>query len=660
MICVSIQNKTLDQIYEILQDPYVEMAEIRLDLCNLSMEEVDELFSTSEKALIATCRGKYLPKEIDQLVTALEAGARYVDIDLDAPVQVSKQFQKLCKNSGVELIRSYHDFSATPDAEFLDTIAARALRYGADVVKIVTTATCPEDADRVLSLYERPFNNGEKLEAFRLVAFAMGADGSQSRVECVRKGAPFTYCALNPEEATAPGQLTSEQMHAEIYADNYGFFRSELPVPASKSFAQRAILCAALAEGTSKLRGYTPCDDSEAAVKFARQIGAKVSRRGDVLTIQGIGPINTPLNIPEVETGESGLLTRLSIPVMAAINGAPFQVKGKGTLLGRPLTSATDIMAAFGVMLSNAAQHEGKEVYVPVNVRGKLVPGTADVPGQGGSQLISGLLTALPLCDKPSKLYVGEPKSIPYMFITLDVLRKFGVSVKAELEGNAEMLEQQDWSYCTGISFSIRGGQHYKAADFKLEGDWSAAANFLVAGAIFGSAEVDGVESDSLQADISITDVLTLAGATVSYEEDVPVCGVKKSPLEPFNTDLNNCPDIFPIVAVLAAFCPGVSEIAGVGRLKRKESDRGRAILEMLSGLGVRAQIADDVLMVEGETWASRLLNGHMLSGGEFSSHHDHRMAMALAVASLGAASPVIIDDKLCVSKSFPEFFDIF
>lgn len=660
MICVSLQNKTLDEIYSILQDPYVEMAEIRLDLCNLDMSEIEELFSTSEKALIATCRGSYSQQDVDKLTLAVESGARYVDIDLDAPAPVSKLFQKLCREGGTELIRSYHDFSATPDQAFLETIAARALRYGADIVKIVTTASCPEDTLKVLSLYNTPFNNGEVLEACRLIAFAMGPEGKESRVECLKLGAPFSYCTLSESEATAPGQFTSEQMHERIYRGNYGFFRNDLPVPSSKSFAQRAILCAALASGTSHLYSYTPCDDSESAVKFARQLGAKVSRRGDTLTIQGIGAHAGSLEASTVETGESGLLTRLAIPVLSALSTSSFTVSGKGTLLERPLTSALDIMASFGVMLSNQANHPGKEIYIPAQVSGTLMPGTATIPGKGGSQLISGLLTALPLCQGTSKLQVTEPRSIPYMFITLDVLRRFGVTVKAELEGDQDLLEEQDWSGCTAVSFTIKGGQTYKASDFDLEGDWSAAANFLVAGAVFGGAEVVGVNSDSLQADISIADILTLAGATVSFEEDMPVCGVRKSPLEPFKTDLNNAPDLFPIVAVLAAFCPGVSEIAGVGRLKRKESDRGRAILEMLSQFGVKAQIAGDTLMVGGESWTSRLLNGHLLNGGEFSSHHDHRMAMAIAVAALGASSPVIIDDKHCVSKSFPEFFDIF
>ena len=211
-----------------------------------------------------------------------------------------------------------------------------------------------------------------------------------------------------------------------------------------------------------------------------------------------------------------------------------------------------------------------------------LIPGNAEVSGADGSQIISGLLTALPLCSKNSTLYISEPKSIPYMFITEDILRKFGVRVKSEMEGDERMLEEQDWSGCTQICFSIKGGQSYKAATLELEGDWSAAANFLVAGAIFGKAEVVGLNTDSLQADLAIADILVQAGAVVS-EVDNNVC-VSKAPLEGFEADLANAPDLFPICSVLAAFCDGETTLHGVDRLHGKESDRAAAILEMMEG----------------------------------------------------------------------------
>ena len=237
----------------------------------------------------------------------------------------------------------------------------------------------------------------------------------------------------------------------------------------------------------------------------------------------------------------------------------------------QPPVSGEDIMAAFGVLLANAGEHRGKEIFVPLEIKGKLIPGSADVPGSGGSQLISGLLMALPLCTKDSFLRVSEPRSIPYMYMTLDVLRHFGISTRSEMEGDAELLEATDWSGCNGISFKIRGGQKYRAADFEIEGDWSAAANFLVAGAIFGSVEIRGLDTKSLQADLTILDILVEAGASVSQiDEDMTLC-VRKAPLEAFEMDLNNAPDLFPISAVLAAFCAGESRIAGAGRLSSKD-----------------------------------------------------------------------------------------
>ena len=340
------------------------------------------------------------------------------------------------------------------------------------------------------------------------------------------------------------------------------------------------------------------------------------------------------------------------------LTGFRLEIEGRGTLLDRPLKGAGAIMASYGVLLRSADQdrrHDSKELFIPLTVNGRLVPGNADINGKDGSQLVSGLMMALPLCDKDSYMFVSEPKSIPYMYITLDVLRHFGISTRSEMEGDESLVEGQDWSGCTGITFKIKGGQRYKAASFDIEGDWSAAANFLVAGSIFGSAEVLGLDPKSLQADLEIIDILVNAGAVVSQVEDGSVC-VRKAPLEAFEVDLNHAPDLFPIVSVLAAFCSGVSRIAGVGRLATKESNRAEAIVQMLQAMGVDVSIEGDILAIAGEALSSRILRGHLLHGGQFTSRHDHRMVMALKVAQLGADSPVIIDDEDCVSKSFPGF----
>ena len=726
MICTSIQGKTLEEILAILESGEVEMAEIRLDLCDLDEEEIEALFSGSDVPLIATCRiagmarrvegeenlladaGKVLSEDglylseprksrnpaeelaENQLIKAIEAGAKYVDLEVEAPPMMGRRIRQACQQHGSMLIRSFHDFEGTPTEPVLLSLLEKGRRFGGEVVKIVTTATGKADADRVMALYR-------EAEPGTLVAFCMGSEGRESRLEALRLGAPFTYACLTAEEATAPGQWTTADMRRAVY-QGFRFIDSSsypadyedetmengrwssngpenedeesrpLQMPASKSFAQRAIIAAALAHGTSHLTGYSPCGDNESALAAARKLGAKVAVKGSTLEITGIGAFEKCLTINELHVGESGFLTRMLIPVLSVIADGPVLVTGEKTLLNRPLAGAHDIMASFGVRLIPESRNDKEarktDCFIPLTVKGPLVPGRADVSGREGSQLISGLLAALPLAGNRSTVYVHDPRSIPYMFITVDVLRKFGIEIGSEMEGGEDFLETQDWTLCTGVTFKMRGRQHYHAADFRIEGDWSGAANFLVAGAIFGDVELDGLDTQSLQADISIMDILMDAGASLSQlEGDTPTTGplhVTRAPLNAFETDLNNCPDLFPIVAVLAAFCPGTNRIRGVERLRHKETDRAAAIVEMLTQMGVPASIEEDEMTIEGMGLPQRLLTGNLLKGGRFTSHGDHRMVMALKVASLGADAPVEIDDTACVAKSFPGFPELF
>lgn len=651
MICISLQGKGKEDLFRILDRPEVEMAEIRLDRCPLSEADIRDLFSLTDKPLVATCRisAAVRPAEAElRLTAAIEAGARFVDLEVEAPPQMGKRLRHLCREAGTTFIRSFHDFEGTPSLEELRETVARCRRFGAELTKIVTTARSEADVATVRALYQEG-------EEGRLLAFCMGARGRDSRFQCLSWGAPYTYASFAEGEEAADGQIPFVEMADALYGDRPLLSEEVFRMPASKSFAQRAIVAAALAEGVSVLRGYQACADSEAALDVARALGAEVSQDGDELSIRGIGPLPEGLGLESLAVGESGLLTRLMIPILAKVNGAPVTVTGSGTLPGRPLSGANDIMAAFGVVLSNLGNVSRKDVYVPLRISGSLIPGRADLSGRGGSQLISGLLMALPLADKNSVLFVHEPRSIPYMFITLDVLRKFGVRIATEMEGGDEFVETRDWAFCTAIHFKVRGGQSYRAATFHIEGDWSGAAPFMVAGAIFGGVRLAGLDTSSLQADLTIMDILVEAGACVSQDED-GIVNVRKAPLNAFSVDLNHAPDLFPAVAVLAAFCPGESRIAGVGRLANKESDRGAALADMLSRMGVDVRLEGDEMVVVGHSLSWRLSNGALLKGGNFSSHHDHRMVMALSVAALGAADPVRIDDTACVAKSFPGF----
>ncbi|MBR5724152.1 MAG: type I 3-dehydroquinate dehydratase, partial [Bacteroidales bacterium] len=219
MICTSLQNKTFEQILAILEDPAVEMAEIRLDRCPLTDEEIESLFSDSDTPLIATCRLSECdtPQEAERrLALAIESGARFADLEIEAPAPVSKHFQHLCRKHGTEVIRSYHNFEQTPDLEVLQMALARCFRYGADIAKIVTACQGPEDAARLESLYSIVLEGVDSLQG-RLVAFGMGEAGRDTRLECLRRGAPFTYAALSPEEATAPGQWSVAEMNDALY-----------------------------------------------------------------------------------------------------------------------------------------------------------------------------------------------------------------------------------------------------------------------------------------------------------------------------------------------------------------------------------------------------------------------------------------------------------
>lgn len=652
MICVSLANKDIDSIFQILERPDVQMAEVRLDSCPLTMEEVEDLFSSIDKPLIATYRladASQVAEAEAKLLTAIQAGAAFLDLDIDAPAMMCKRLRREAREAGTLLIRSFHDAEGTDSTRSLSAVAEKCIHLGADIVKIATTAASEADADKVLRLYDLfPPEN--------LVAFCMGDAGSRSRVECLAKGAPFSYAALSPEEATAPGQMSLADMRKAVYAGLPGLDvigNEPVEVGCSKSCAQRAIILAALADGTSHISGYSPCRDNESAIEAAKALGAKVSCRGDVLTITGTAGRVSALK--ELHAGESGFLTRMMIPVLAATGSTPVRITGEKTLLARPLPGAAAMLDIFGISL------DGEKV--PLTVSGSFDfanHDTIEIDGSGGSQLVSGLLAALPLCKHNCTIRLNKPKSIPYIFMTLDLMRQFGVNVVSEMEGPEEFVETQDWSLCDAITFEVKGGCSYKAADVDLEADWSAAANFMVAGAIFGKADIKGLDTKSLQADLSVLDILPLAGAAVSQEEESGIVHVVRGPLRGFEVDASNCPDLVPVMSVLAAFCQGESTITGVARLATKESNRPGVIVEMLKAMGVYARLSGDKLHIDGRTLESRLLTGRLLKGGNYPTYGDHRIAMALAVASLGSDSQIVMDDVACMDKSFPAFMQTF
>jgi 3-phosphoshikimate 1-carboxyvinyltransferase len=392
-----------------------------------------------------------------------------------------------------------------------------------------------------------------------------------------------------------------------------------LTAPSSKSLAIRAIVAAMLADGTSILKNPSRCDDALAAIKMAEYFGADFWIEDDILTIIGGAASHETL----INCGESGLLARLMIP-LAALGSDENTITGEGTLLKRHPGNITEPLQNLGVKCSS------NNDFLPVKVKGPLCGGKVEVDGSESSQFISGLLMALPLATSDSVVIVHDLKSRPYIDLTLDLLKKFNIRI-----------ENRDYN-----SFKIPGNQKYKAAEIELEGDWSGAAFLLVAAAINGEVRVKGLNRFSEQADRNILKALAAAGVRLNQNDDE--ISVSKSPLSAFEFDATHCPDLFPPLAVLAAACVGVSKIKGVERLSNKESNRGLTLQEELGKLGIEIILDGDTMLVKGGS----------IKGGSIFSHHDHRIAMAAAVAGLIAEKPVIIQNAECVSKSWPSFFE--
>ena len=400
-----------------------------------------------------------------------------------------------------------------------------------------------------------------------------------------------------------------------------GRVRGALTPPCSKSYAQRALAAALLAEGTTRLDNVEFCDDTRAALRCIRTLGAEVVQTGESsLAIRGgLRPAGDVLQV-----GESGLSTRLFTPV-AALCGRPIRIEGVGSILRRPMTMMTEPLRRLGVRVTDC---DGR---LPIEVCGPLRGGEAEIDGSVSSQFITGLLLALPLAAEDTTLRVSRAVSTPYLDMTIDTAGRFGVEI-----------DQRDYE-----EFYIPGGQRYEATDLRIEGDWSAAAMLLAAGAVAGEITVRNVRMLSRQADTAVCTALVRAGAAVINDDDsVTACA---RDLRAFEFDATNCPDLFPALAALAASAEGVSVIRGTSRLEYKECNRAEAIREEYGKLGIEVDTSEPDTM---------RIRGGRIRGGVVSSHGDHRMAMSLAVAALRSEEPITIEGAECVAKSYPGFFE--
>ena len=395
--------------------------------------------------------------------------------------------------------------------------------------------------------------------------------------------------------------------------------KGTLKAPASKSMTQRAIAAALLADGQSIIHNPSYCDDSLAAMSIAVGLGARVEPQVNELKING----SAVLKEPKLNCGESGLAIRMFSPI-AALYPAEIKMVGANSLKKRPMFMIEEALNQLGVKCTSSGG------FIPLTIEGPIVGGYCEIDGSVSSQLLTGLLMALPLAAGNSEIRVNNLKSKPYIDMTIQILKSFGISV-----------ENRDYSL-----FRIQGNQKYIPQSYTVEGDWSGGAFLLVAGAINGQLCVRGLRSDSMQSDKLIVNALENAGAhIISGENQIEIT---RSELKAFEFDATESPDLFPPLVALASYCEGISTIKGVSRLIYKESDRAKALQEEFSKMGIKIEINDDLMFVI----------GGKPQGSKVESHDDHRIAMAIAVASLGATAKVSIRDSQCVAKSYPGFFD--
>lgn len=395
--------------------------------------------------------------------------------------------------------------------------------------------------------------------------------------------------------------------------------KGQLKAPASKSMTQRAIAAALLADGQSIIHNPSYCDDSLTAMSIACGLGARVEPQANELKINGSGILKEP----KLNCGESGLAIRMFSPI-AALYPAEITMVGANSLKKRPMFMIEEALNQLGVKCTSSGG------FLPLTIQGPIVGGYCEIDGSVSSQLLTGLLMALPLAARDSEIKVNNLKSQPYIDMTIQILKSFGITV-----------------HNTGYYlFHIPGNQKYIPHIYTVEGDWSGGAFLLVAGAVNGQLSVQGLRTDSMQSDMAIIKALEKAGAQMKISENQ--IEISKSELKAFEFDATESPDLFPPLVTLASYCDGVSIIKGVSRLMYKESDRATTLKEEFGKMNIRIEIKDDLMSV----------TGGQPGGARVESHDDHRIAMAVAVASLGATGRVNIRDSQCVAKSYPGFFD--
>ena len=405
----------------------------------------------------------------------------------------------------------------------------------------------------------------------------------------------------------------------------------EIVAPSSKSHTQRAIALAILNQGKTVIYGLGFADDEKVAINIAKQLNTKVEIEGDVVVIISDGKdgiANAPYTKEIFSVGESGLSARMFSPILA-LKDNPVQIIGEGSIVTRPMSFFSTYLPELNVDIST------NNDCLPLDLCGPLTPQNITVDGSFSSQYITGLIYAFVGAERNAehKLKIDNPKSVPYIHLSLNVLKQFGIDLT--LEDNKIKFQKE---------LSLQGDHK-----ITLEGDWSGMAFFAVLAAVGGKLRLTNLSSKSSQADVAILEVLKIFGANIQIEDNGVV--VEKNQNNAFYFDATNAPDLFPPLAVLALFSNGESKIKGIHRLTHKESNRATGIQSVFAQLGVKVALdeANDEMIIEG---------GQKVQSATVDSLNDHRIAMALAVIGAISGVEITIKNAEAINKSFPSFYE--
>ena len=403
-------------------------------------------------------------------------------------------------------------------------------------------------------------------------------------------------------------------------------------LPGSKSISNRVLLLAALAAGETEVRGLLDADDTRVMLEALGRLGTQVFPEHDFLRIRGCSGA-FPVKKAELFLGNAGTAFR-PLTAALAVSGGEYRLSGVPRMHERPIADLVDALRTIGARVD----YEGKEGFPPLAVHpGKISVGKEiRIRGDVSSQFVSALLMALPLSKSGSRIEVqGALVSTPYVEITLNMMRRFGVEV-----------ERTGWRF-----FSIPASSYVSPGKIFVEGDASSASYFLAAGAIGGGpVRVEGVGRDSIQGDVRFTEVLERMGAQVSFQGNSIEVRHDGKKLRAIDMDLNHIPDAAMTAAVMALFADGPSTIRNIASWRVKESDRISAMATELRKLGASVEAGSDFLKI-----IPNQLNANVL----IDTYDDHRMAMSFSLAALGGVA-VRINDPACVAKTFPDYFTAF